>query len=109
MIKVNFSALPAWRRVIAILGFAVFFLLVSAVTAQEMSIWSSASKTPNSSTAQVYELHWMHGSARYVTATDLSKFRFWYSDVAPLIGIPFLIAFFCMVSVSDLLRAAREA
>ena len=107
--KVDFSALPMWRRIIAISCFAAFFLLGSAVMIQEMNIWSSALKTPNSATAQVYELHWMHGSVRYVTANDLDNFRFWYSDIAPLIGIPFVIGFFSMVSLSDLLRAAREA
>lgn len=106
---VDFSALPTGRKILAILGFATFFLLGSAVTISEMNIWASAAKIPNSTTGQVYALHWMHGSIRYVTATEGSNFRFWNSNVAPLIGIPFLIAFFSMFPLSDVLRAAREA
>ena len=109
MTNVDFFALPTWRKLTAIAGLAAFFLLGFTVTIEEMNIWSLASKTPNSATGQLYELHWMHGSVRYVTATDQSKFRFWYSNITPLIGIPCLIAFFSMISLGDLLRAGRDA
>jgi len=107
--RVDIAALPTWRKVTTIAGLAAFFLLGSTVTIEEMSIWSSAAKTPNSATGQLCELRWMHGGVRYVTAADLNNFRFWYSDIAPLIGILFLIVFFSLASFGELLRDAREA
>lgn len=107
--KGDFSALPTWRKVIAILGLTIFFLLGSTVTIKELNIWAAAAQVPDPATGQVCALHWMHGSVRYVTAKEWLDFRFWSSDMAPLIGIPFLIAFFVMFPFREIPRQAREA
>jgi hypothetical protein len=107
--NVDFSALPVWRKTVGVLGLSIFFMLSFAVFIREMDIWAGGIKSPNSATGQVYPLHWMHGGVVYVTSADWSNFDFWYSDISPLMAIAFLIGFFSLFPLRQVLREAREA
>jgi hypothetical protein len=106
--RVDFAALPTWRKASVAFGLATFLLLASTTTIKQLDVWASPRQAPSPGTGQVFALDWMHGSVRYVTATELNRFRFWNENIARLIGIPILLAFFSVISLKDLLQTARK-
>ncbi len=93
---IDFSALPLWRKAIGVVGLVTFVFLSFASLVREMNIWAAAAITPKPAVGQIYPLHWMHRSVRWVTAADRGSFIFWYSDMSPLIGVFFLLGFFSL-------------
>lgn len=67
---IDFAVLPFWRKTIGVLGLATFALPSFASFVREMDIWAAGATTPNPAAGQIYSLHWMHGSVRWVTAAD---------------------------------------
>ena len=106
---IDFFALPLWRKAIGVAGLVTFVLLSFASFIRETDIWAAGAMTPNSAAGQVYGLHWMHGSVRWVTAADRTSFQFWYSDMTSLIGVAFLVGFFSLFPLRQVLQEARQA
>src|SRR2546430_6642163 len=80
-----------------------FFYLGSANSYLHIKIYRSNPAAPVPEKGQVYRVHVMHGSLKYVTIHELEEFR--ESENRPtLVGIPLIIGFltlFTKVRITD--------
>lgn len=96
--QVRIGELPTWRRGIVLTGFLACLFLVWMAAWTEIRIYYSAPKQPSAASGQVYETHVMHGSTRYVSSQQQGSLAFWEDEALPWAGIPFLVAFFTLVT-----------
>ena len=90
-VKVNFSELPVWRKIMVILCFSLCCTMVLALDFEHMKIDSSAPAAPNKASGEIYLVRVMHGDVRYATKEDAASLR-WWEEKFPLAGIAFITA-----------------
>jgi hypothetical protein len=95
--QVHWSDLPIWRKVVLICCLGPFLYLGYMDAYEHFKIYTSAPDVPTPTTGQIYPVHVMHRSLKYVTLKEREEVLFW-RDKANLAGIPFLVAFVVLAS-----------
>jgi hypothetical protein len=96
--RIYFSELAIWRKILLICSLGVSCYIGSMATFEEVIVYSSAPKAPINKTNQIYPVHVMHGSVRYVGVEQRDRFFFWKNRAATLIGVPFLISALVLIT-----------
>ncbi len=96
--QVAIRDLPTWRKVVVVCGLGICLFVGWMAAAKEIEIYASAPTHSVAAKGQVYEVHVMHGSIRYVTLQEREDLVFWESRMLSWVGIPFLVAFFVSIT-----------
>lgn len=107
-LHVEWDDLSALRKVVCICSLLLFFGLGTPAFYLENNIYDSGAKEANSSTQQVYPVHVMHGSLRFVTREKEYQLIFWRGWMAGFVGFPAMIGFFTMFGPELLAGLRRE-
>lgn len=77
-IRIEWDDVPVWAKVVVFLGLGmtITFGFMSGVT--ETLVYKYSPSVPVSATKQIYPVHIMHGSLKYVTREDMEQLAFWY-------------------------------
>ena len=91
--RVPFNELPRLRKLIVVVCLAVCLLVGWTVAAKEIRIYNSSPAEPVSMTSETNRVEVMHGSVRYVTASQKESLDFWRTQALSWVGLSFLAAF----------------
>ena len=91
--SLSFDGLPIWRKLVVSCAVLSFFLIGSVITFKEIRIYRESPTTPVTQLQQVYPLHVMHGSLRYVSRKEEEDLLFWKQRMGSLVGLPLIVAF----------------
>lgn len=97
----KWTELPGWGKFIIVVCFFGFFLLGFPSFWLNCNIYSDAPHNPDITTGRVHLVRVMHGSPRYVTASEQARYIFWNDEIGPLTGIPLII---CAVTIAIVAR-----
>ena len=87
---------PNWIKFVLTVFLIAFFCMGFPSFSMEMTIYGNAPHEPDLATGRTHLVKVMHGSSRYVTALEESKFIFW-DEIGPLSVIPL---FLCILIVA---------
>jgi hypothetical protein len=76
-IRIEFDNVPVWAKIVVFLGLGmtITFGFMSGVT--ETLVYNYSPSVPVSATKQIYPVHIMRGSLRYVKREDMEQLAFW--------------------------------
>jgi len=77
--------LPAWRKVLIVLLFALFFVVGYPSFGKKIDIYTTAPSKPVLETRQVVPIH-VNGYLRYVTEKEAEDYRYWYAMTPTFLG-----------------------
>jgi hypothetical protein len=83
---IEFSDLPAWRKIVLVVGFCATIFIGLMVFTKEADIYASGARTRNAATGETYPTSVNHGHIRYLTREEHDNLAFWRAFV----GVPLL-------------------
>jgi hypothetical protein len=105
MRRIEISTVPAWRKIVLVVGFCATIFIGFMVFTKEQDIYASGARTPSSATAETYPISVNHGYIRYLTREENDRLTFWRAFV----GAPLLLGLLLLATSREFWRAVNDA